>query len=108
MTEPLTKRLRLEAIRPSLEATEEVMDQIIKHLEAAKPGPGEAKALVERLKHGPPSAADRQRLLEILAAEEAALEFLARWAPPRLPRQRQRHGKRNKQRVKRARRHHRR
>ena len=108
MRQPLPKRLPLEAIRPHLEETEEMLDQIIKHLEAAKPGPGEAKALVERLKHGPPSAADRQRLLEILSAEEAALEFLATWAPPRLPRQRHCHGKRNKQRVKRAKRHRRR
>ena len=108
MTEPLTKRLSPEAIRPHLEETEEMLDQIIKHLEAAKPGPGEAQALVERLKHGPPSAADRQRLLEILAAEEAALEFLATWTPPRLPSQGRHRAKRNKQRVKRAKHHRRR
>lgn len=100
MRELLIKRLA--AIRPSLEETEAVMDQIIKHLEAVKPGPGEANALVERMKHGPPSAADRQRLLEILAAEEVALKFLATWTPSRLPSQGRRRAKRNKQRVRRG------
>jgi hypothetical protein len=35
MRPPLSKRL--EAIRPSLEEAEEVVDQLIKHLEAVKP-----------------------------------------------------------------------
>jgi hypothetical protein len=52
MRQPLIKRL--EAIRPSLEEAEVVVEQFIKYLEAVKPGPGEAQALVARMKHGPP------------------------------------------------------
>jgi hypothetical protein len=106
MRQPLIKRL--EAMRPSLEEAEVVVDQLIKHLEAVKPGPREAQVLVDRMKNGPPSASDRQRLLEILEAEEAALKFLASWPPPRLPGQEPRRAKRNKQRVKRPGRRHRR
>jgi hypothetical protein len=36
---------------------------------------------VERMKQGTASAEDRQRLLALLEAEQAALEFLASWAP---------------------------
>jgi Arc/MetJ-type ribon-helix-helix transcriptional regulator len=94
-------RKQFEAIRSDLEAVEEEVEQLFKRLEAVKPGPGEAKALLERLKQGPPSASDRQRLLEILAAEEAALEFLLTWPPPGLPRSRLQHARRSKQRRKR-------
>lgn len=106
MRQPLIKRL--EAMHPSLEEAEEVVEQLIKHLEAVKPGPGEAQALVERMKHGPPSASDRHRLLEILEAEEAALQFLTSWTPPHLPRQEQPRVKRTTPRGKRAGRRHRR
>ena len=95
-------RKYLEAIRPGLEVVEEEVEQILKRLEAVKPGAGEAQALVERLKQGPPSASDRQRLLEILDAEEAALEFLLSWPPPRLPRSSFHHARRSKQRRKRV------
>lgn len=106
MRQPLSKRL--EAMRPSLEEAEEEVEQLITRLEAVKLGPGEAQALRERMKHGPPSASDRQRLVAILEAEEAALQFLTSWTPPRLPRQGQRRAKRHKQRGKRAGRRHRR
>jgi hypothetical protein len=99
---------RLEALSPSLEESEVLVDQLIKQLEAVKPGPGEAKALVNRMKHGTSSESDRQRLLEILEAEEAALTFLASWHPPSLPSHGQHRKKRTKQRVKRSWRHHRR
>ena len=99
---------RLEALSPSLEASKVAVDQLIKHLEAVKTDPGESNALVERVKHGTFSASDQQRLLEILEAEEAALKFLASWHPPRLPSHGQHRKKRNKQRVKRSGRHHRR
>lgn len=98
----------LEEVRPSPEEAKVLVDQLIKRLEAVKPGPGEAKALVNRMKNGISSESDRQRLLEILEAEEAALEFLASWNPPRLPSQGHRRAKRNKQRVKRLRHRHRR
>jgi hypothetical protein len=106
MRPPLIKRL--EALSPSLEASKVAVDQLIKHLEAINPGPGESHALVERMKNGTSSASDRQRLLEILEAEEAALECLASWHPPRLPSHGQHRKQRNKSRVKRSRRHHRR
>lgn len=106
MRQPLIKHL--EAIRPSPEEAQVLVDQLIKRLEALKPGPGEAKALVDRMKNGLSSESDRQRLLEILEAEEAGLEFLASWTPPRLPNHGHGRGKRNKQRVKRTRRRHRR
>jgi hypothetical protein len=99
---------RLEVLSPSLEESKVVVDQLIKHLEAVKPGPGESKALVERLKNGTCRVSDRQRLLEILEAEEAALKFLASWHPPSLPSHGRHRKKHNKPRVKRARRHHRR
>jgi hypothetical protein len=69
----------LEAVRPSPEEAKGLVDQLIKRLEAVKPGLGEAKALVNRMKNDPSSKSDRQRLLAILEAEEAALEFLASW-----------------------------
>jgi hypothetical protein len=97
---------RLEALSPSLEESKGVVDQLVKHLEAVKPGPGEAEALVERVKDGTFSASDRQRLLEILEAEEAVLQFLASWHPPSLPSHGYHRKKRNKPRVKRVRRHH--
>jgi hypothetical protein len=75
----------LEAIGPSLEEAAVVVEQLNKRLEAVKPAPGEAQALVERRKHGPPSTSDQHRLLEMLEAEEAGLTFLASWTPPRLP-----------------------
>jgi hypothetical protein len=106
MRQPLIKDL--ESVRPRPEEAKVVLDQLIKRLEAVKPGPGEAKALVDRMKNGLSSESDRQRLLELLKAEEAALEFLASWNPPRLPRQGERRGKRNKQKVKRGGRRHRR
>ena len=95
-------RKHLEAIRSDLEAVEAEVEQLLKRLEAVKPGPGEAKALVERLKQGPPSASDRQRLLEILAAEEAALEFLLTLSPAGLPRSSSQNARRSKQRRKRV------
>ena len=106
MRQPLIKRL--EALRPGLEESEVMVDDLIKHLEAVKPGPGESNALVERLKNGSFSASDRQRLLEILEAEEVALKFLASWHPPNLPSHGQHRKKRTKPRGKRSRRHHRR
>ena len=95
-------RKQLEAIRSDLEAVEEEVEQLFKRLEAVKPGPGEAKALLERLKQGPPSASDRQRLLEILDAEEAALEFLLSWTPSCRSRPSPHHARRSKQRLKRV------
>ncbi len=53
--------------------------QLIKRLEEVRPGPGEAKALVDRMKHGICSESDRQHLLEILEAEEAALQCAREW-----------------------------
>lgn len=103
MRQPFIKRL--EALRPSLEASEVVVDQLIKRLEAVKPGLGEANALVNRMKHGTFRESDRQRLVEILDAEEAARTFLASWHPPSLPSHGQQRKKRTKQRVKRSRRH---
>jgi hypothetical protein len=99
---------RLEAISPSPQEAKALVDQLIKRLEAVKPVPGEAKALVNRMKNGLSSESDRHRLLEILEAEEAALEFLASWPPPGLPSQGYRRVKPNKQRGKRSRRRHRR
>ena len=95
-------RKQFEAIRSDVEAVEEEVEQLLKRLEAVKPGPGEANALVERLKQGPPSASDRQGLLAILDAEEAALEFLLTWPPPRLPRSSPQHARRSKQRRQRV------
>jgi hypothetical protein len=54
-----------------------VLQDLSKHMDEVKRRPGEAAALVERLKHGGASEADRQRLLERLKAEEAVLAFLA-------------------------------
>jgi hypothetical protein len=85
-----------------------MIQQLIKRLEEVRPGPGEAKALVDRMKHGIFSESDRQRLMEILEAEEAALEFLALWNPPNLPSQGHRRVKRKKQMVKQSRRRNRR
>jgi hypothetical protein len=59
--------------------------QLIKRLEVLRPSAAEAQALVERMKQGTASAEDRQRLLDILEAEQAALEFLAPWAASRPP-----------------------
>jgi hypothetical protein len=98
---------RLEEMRPSPAEAEVLVEQLIKHLEAIKPGPGEAKALVKRMKNGTSSESDRQRLMEILQAEEAALEFLASWNSPSLPSQGHRRAKRKQQTVKRLRRRHR-
>lgn len=81
-----------------------MIQPLIKRLEEVKPAPGEAKALVERMKHGTLSESDRQRLMEILEAEEAALEFLASWEPPILPGQRHPRARRKKQMSKRSRR----
>lgn len=81
-----------------------MIQQLIKRLEEVRPGPGEANALVDRVKKGTLSESDRQRLLEILEAEEAALEFLASWNPPNLPSQGHRRAKRKKQMVKQSRR----
>lgn len=106
MRQPLIKRL--EEINPSPAEAAVVVDHLIKHLEAIKPGPEEGKALVDRMKDGTSSESDRQRLLEILEAEEAALEFLASWTPPRLPSHGHGRAKRNRQRVKRSGRRHRR
>src|SRR5262245_15849109 len=86
----------LEAVRPSPEEAKVLVDQLIKRLEAVKPSPGEAKALVNRMKNAPSSESDRQRLLEILEAEEAALEFLSSWTPPSRPGHGQGRTKRNK------------
>jgi hypothetical protein len=106
MRQQLTKRL--EEIRSSPAEAKVLVEQLIKRLEAVKPGPGEAQALVERMKHGTCSESDRQRLMAILEAEEAALEFLASWNPASLPSQGQRQAKRNQQTVKRWQRRHRR
>lgn len=92
----------LEEVRPSPEEAKVLVDQLIKRLEAVKPGPGEAKALVNRMKNDTSSESDRQRLLEILEAEEAALEFLSSWTPPSLPGHGHGRAKRNKPRVKRS------
>ena len=85
-----------------------MIQQLIQRLEEVRLAPGEAKALVERMQHGTLSESDRQRLREILEAEEAALEFLASWNPPSLARQGYRRTKRKKQMGKRWRQHHRR
>jgi len=98
----------LEEIRPSLAEAQVLVDQLIKRLKAVKPGPGEAQALVERLKHGTCSESDRQRLMEILEAEEAALEFLASWHPSSLPSQGHRRAQCKPQPGKRSQRRHRR
>jgi hypothetical protein len=81
-----------------------MLPQLIKRLEEVRPGPGEAHALVDRRKHGTLSASDRQRLMAILEAEAAALELLASWTPPHLPRQGHRRAKRKQQMVKHSRR----
>ena len=85
-----------------------MIQQLIQRLEEVRPGPGEAKALVERMQNGTLRESDRQRLMEILEAEEAALEFLASWNPPSLASQGYRSTPRKKQMVKRWRRRHRR
>jgi len=92
----------LEEGRPSPEEAKVLVDQLIKRLEAVKPGPGEAKALVNRMKNDPSRESDRQRLLEILEVEEAALEFLSAWTPPSLPGHGHGRAKRNKPRGKRS------
>jgi hypothetical protein len=91
----------LEAVRPSPEDATVLVDPLIKRLAAVQPGPGEAKALVQQMKNDPSSASDRQRLLEILAAEDAARACLSSWTPPRLPGPGQGRAKRNQPRVKR-------
>ena len=85
-----------------------MIQQLIQRLEAVRPGPGEAKALVERMQNGTLSESDRQRLRAILEAEAAALACLAAWNPPSLARQGYRRTQRKKQLVKRWRRRHRR
>jgi hypothetical protein len=64
--------------------------QLIKRLEALRPRAAEAQALVERMKQGTSSAEERQCLMDILEAEQAALEFLASWAASTPPRPRHR------------------
>ena len=85
-----------------------MIQQLIKRLEEVRPGPGEAKALVDGMKNGTLSESDLQRLMEILEAEAAALEFLASWNPPHLPSQGHRRAQRKEQRVKQSRRRNRR
>ena len=106
MRQPLIKRL--EEVRPNLEEAKVLVDQLIKRLEEVRPAPGEAKDLVERMKHGSSSETDRQRLLEILEAEEGLLSFWRGGIPRSLPSQGHRRAKRDKQRVKRLGRRHRR
>jgi hypothetical protein len=48
-------------------------EQLLKRFEEIKPRPGEAAALVDRMKNGTFSEADRQRVLEILDAEQEML-----------------------------------
>jgi hypothetical protein len=74
-----------------------MIQQLIKRLEEVRPSPGEAKVLVERMQKGTSSESDRQRLMEILEAEEDALECLASWNPPTPPSQRPRRAQRKKQ-----------
>jgi hypothetical protein len=81
--------------------------QLIKRLEALRPSAAEAQALVERLKQGTASAGDRQRLMAILEAEQAALEFLASLVSSTPPIPRQRPTQPKKQKVKQSRCHHR-
>jgi hypothetical protein len=81
-----------------------MIQQLIKHLEEVRPSPGEAKALVERMQKGTSSASDRQRLMEMLEAEEDALTCLASWRPPTPRSQKPRRDQRKKQMVKLSRR----
>jgi hypothetical protein len=82
--------------------------RLIKRLEEIKPSPGEAKALVDRMKNGTFSELDRQRVMEMLEAEQEVLECLAAWHPPAPPSPRHRTAKRKRQMVKGSRRHNRR
>jgi hypothetical protein len=75
----------LAEARPRPEAVQALVDQLIQRLAAVNPGPGEAPALVKRLQHATSRASDRQRLREILEAEDAALALLSSWTPPRRP-----------------------
>jgi hypothetical protein len=65
-------------------------EQLLKRFEEVKPRPGEAAALVARMKNGTFSEADRQRLLEMLDAEQEMLEMLS--TCPSSPGKRVRHG----------------
>jgi hypothetical protein len=65
-------------------------EQLLKRCEEVKPRPGEATTVVERMKNGTFSEADRQRLLEMLEAEQEMLEMLE--ACPSSPAKRARHG----------------
>jgi hypothetical protein len=79
-------------------------EQLLKRFEEVKPRPGEAAALVDRMQNGTFREADRQRLLEILDAEQEMLEILA--TCPSSPDKRARHGqaKRRRQLAKASRR----
>ena len=56
--------------------------RLIKRLEEVRLSPQEAQGLVKRMRSGALSDADRQRVLEVLQAEQEVLECLAAWTPP--------------------------
>ena len=58
-----------------------LQEQLLKRFEEAKPQPGEAAALVDRMKNGAFSEADRQRVLESREAEQEMLAMLATCQP---------------------------
>jgi hypothetical protein len=81
--------------------------RLIKRLEEARASPQEVQALVERMKNGTFSAEDRQRVLEVLRAEQEVLALLAAWTPP-AARATQHKAKRKRQMAKMSRRRNRR
>jgi hypothetical protein len=83
---------------------------LLKRYEEIKPRPGEAAALVDRMKNGSCSEADRQRVLELLDAEQEMLELLVTCRLPSPSRKKGRPGqaKRSHQLAKASRRHNRR
>lgn len=56
--------------------------RLIKRLEEVHLSREEAQGLVERMKSGTFSEADRLRVLEVLEAEQEVLELLEAWQPP--------------------------
>lgn len=77
--------------------------RLIKRLEEVRLSSQEAQGLVRRMRSGALSDADRQRVLEVLQAEQEVLEFLDAWIPPAASAT-QRKAKRKRQMAKRSRR----
>ena len=81
--------------------------RLLKRLEEVKLSWTEARGLVDRMKNGAFSEVDRQRVLEVLAAEQEVFERLEAWRPP-VAHTTQRQAKRKRQRMKDSRRRNRR